>query len=85
MQVKFIFKLFRNVYLLGVGHIMNVIQSLLLTKIQLFMLENTVKQQILFYHFTALVIQPIYVNNGTEGQTKTYKADFFTNTLDMIP
>ena len=31
---------------------MNVIQSLLLTKIQLFMWENTVKQQILFYHFT---------------------------------
>ena len=28
------------------------------------------------------VIQPIYVNNGTY---KTYKADFFTNTLDMIP
>ena len=27
----------------------------------------------------------IYVNNGTERQTKFYKADFFTNTLDMIP
>ena len=31
------------------------------------------------------VIQPIYVNNGTERQTKFYKADFFTNTLDMTP
>ena len=33
----------------------------------------------------SLVIQPIYVNNGTERQTKFYKADFFTNTLDMTP
>ena len=31
------------------------------------------------------IIQPIYVNNGTERQTKFYKADFFTNTLDMTP
>ena len=33
----------------------------------------------------SLIIQPIYVNNGTERQTKFYKADFFTNTLDMTP
>mgnify|MGYP000700838648 CR=1 FL=1 len=32
-----------------------------------------------------IIIQPIYVNNGTERQTKFYKADFFTNTLDMTP
>ena len=37
----------------------------------------------LVFPLPLLIIQPIYVNNGTERQTKFYKADFFTNTLDM--
>ena len=31
------------------------------------------------------IIQPIFAYNGSECYTKFYKADFFTNTLDMTP